>query len=304
MELYKYLEPSRTDILENLMIRFSRPNDFNDPFESLPSLGGIEDLALEDKFYNENLKEKFEALQNESLLKHLPSTVPIPDEMKDSYTKMTLGEAVYKVFGIKNIFKKVINEFPEQVEEQIAIKINQDFNRRFGILCLSETNDNLTMWSHYSQNHEGFVIGFNSESPFFDQRKNKMDLIRLLTKVNYLDERPELQLYNIKKTSQELGEYIIKYSLLTKSVHWELEKEWRIILDLKNADTVKEFDNKNIFLFKYPSSMLTSIYLGVKIDEVLKKKILQIVSNLNLNVPIFQAYRDSKKYKIIFRQIN
>jgi hypothetical protein len=301
MELFKYIAPSRIDILEDLMIRFTRPNDFNDPFESLPSLGGIKELALEDDFYNENLKEKFEALQKESLLKHLPTNVPVPDDMKDSYTKMTLGEAAYHVFGISNIFKKVISEFPDKVEEQIAAKLNQDLNKRFGILCLSENHNNLTMWSHYSQNHEGFVIGFNSESPFFDQRKSKTDLIRFITKVIYIDKRPELQLYNIKKNSQELGDYIIKYLFLTKSKHWESEQEWRMILDLKDVDTITEVENKKIFLFKYPSSMITSIYLGVKINDNLRSKIIQIATNLK--VPIFQAYRDSKEYKIIFRLI-
>jgi len=34
MELFKYLNPSRFDVIENLTLRFSRPNDFNDPFES------------------------------------------------------------------------------------------------------------------------------------------------------------------------------------------------------------------------------------------------------------------------------
>ncbi|EQM49643.1 hypothetical protein D051_4091 [Vibrio parahaemolyticus VPCR-2010] len=32
-----------------------------------------------------------------------------------------------------------------------------------GYLSLSKTNKNILMWSHYAQNHEGFVLGFDSE---------------------------------------------------------------------------------------------------------------------------------------------
>jgi hypothetical protein len=42
--LYKYLPPDRIDILENLQLRFSRPTDFNDTFDSdflVPTSQGI-----------------------------------------------------------------------------------------------------------------------------------------------------------------------------------------------------------------------------------------------------------------------
>ena len=38
MIVYKYMSPERTEVLENTSIRFTQPNLFNDPFESLPNL--------------------------------------------------------------------------------------------------------------------------------------------------------------------------------------------------------------------------------------------------------------------------
>jgi hypothetical protein len=300
MELFKYLNPSRIDVIENLTIRFSRPNDFNDPFESYPSLGGIKELAGEETYYNENLKDRFDSIQNESILKHLPPIVKIAEEFKDSVSKMTLGEAALKIAGIDNIFKKVITEYPDKVEDHIASIINRDFNNRFGILCLSEKQDNLIMWSHYAMNHEGFVIGFDSKSVYFDQRKNDSDLIRILTKVEYKEERPELKLYNSGKTGYDLAAYLIKFALLTKSTHWIAEQEWRMIIDIRTADVIKG----NVYLFKFPVSMITSLYFGVKMGNELKVRIIQACRDQKIDVPIFETYRDPKKYAIKFRPIN
>jgi hypothetical protein len=299
MNLFKYLNPARIDVMENLMLRFSRPNDFNDPFESYPSLGGIKDLAGEETFYNENIKERFDAIQNESLLKYLPENVKIPEEFKDSYSKMTLGEAAFKICGIDNIFKKVITEYPDKVENQIATVINRNFNNRFGILCLSEKHDNLIMWAHYGQNHEGFVVGFDSKSSYFDQRKNDLDIIRILTKVDYLKERPELVLYNTDKPGYDLAGYLIKYALLTKSIHWIEEQEWRMVVDIRTANVIKE----NVYLFNFPSSIITSLFLGVKMKPEFKKKIIQTCMEQKIDVPIYEAYRDPKMYEIKFKLI-
>ena len=52
---------------------------------------------------------------------------------------------------------------------QRAIKISPETNAEIrsvmadtAVFCLSETHDNLLMWSHYAQNHTGAVIKFLS----------------------------------------------------------------------------------------------------------------------------------------------
>jgi|SRR5580658_5344823 hypothetical protein len=44
------------------------------------------------------------------------------------------------------------------------------FERRHGVLCLSEAPANLLMWAHYADSHRGFVVEFDPASPFFCQR--------------------------------------------------------------------------------------------------------------------------------------
>jgi hypothetical protein len=54
-------------------------------------------------------------------------------------------------------------------------------------LSLTENNNNLLMWSHYAENHKGFVIEFNTNSKMFiDHDKS------LFKKVKYTTKRPSL----------------------------------------------------------------------------------------------------------------
>jgi len=48
MTLYKYLHPDRIDLLQNLLIRFTQPGAFNDPFEMQPYFDsyGEDNLSL------------------------------------------------------------------------------------------------------------------------------------------------------------------------------------------------------------------------------------------------------------------
>ncbi len=56
-------------------------------------------------------------------------------------------------------------------------------NDTIGILCFTEKNDNLLMWSHYANSHKGFVLEFYPEHQFFDRRKNDHQLAEHLRKV-------------------------------------------------------------------------------------------------------------------------
>src|SRR5689334_12905182 len=41
MIVYKYLPPSRTDVIEDNLIRFTQSASLNDPFETAPSIEGL-----------------------------------------------------------------------------------------------------------------------------------------------------------------------------------------------------------------------------------------------------------------------
>jgi hypothetical protein len=104
------------------------------------------------------------------------------------------------------------------------------------IFCVVEEPDNLLMWAHYAQSHEGAVIQFEC-LPELD------NLLCAAMKVNYVTDPPVI--------TRKLDDYIrhltgqpnkIDYKSLyydfhlSKSDHWKYEKEWRVFIpaDLEN----------------------------------------------------------------------
>jgi hypothetical protein len=305
MELYKYLPPSRVDVIEGLMIKFSRPDDFNDPFESLPYVAGLMSPETADSLYEENIESYFDQIKNESVLKYLPKEdlALIPKEAVPLLSSMTMGQA-QKMLDIKDLFKDLILKYPERIEGSIASVFKKKWNELFGILCLSEKYDNLIMWAHYAQNHEGFVLGFNSEDPFFFQKRSDYDALRTLKKVKYKENRPEITFFNNKMSDSELADYLIENILLTKSNHWASEEEWRIIFSLKDADKVVDHDYGKAYLFNYPAKIITSIYFGVRINANLRQDIIKLIKDLSNSIKIYQAFLDPRKYLLDFKPLN
>ena len=305
MELYKYLPPSRFDVIEQSMFKFSRPDDFNDPFESLPYVAGLMSSETVDSLYKENIETYLDQIKNESILKHLPKKdlAKIPKEAMKLISSMTMGQA-QKMIDIKYLFKDLILKYPEKIDGSIASVFKKKWNELFGIFCLSEKYDNLIMWAHYAQNHEGFVLGINYEDPFFFQKRSDYDALRTLKKVNYRENRPEITFFNTKMTDSELANYLIENILLTKSNHWASEDEWRIIFSLKDADKVIDHDDGKSYLFKFPPNILTSIYFGVRIKDKLRNDIIQITEELGNPIKMYQAILDPRKYLLDFKPLS
>lgn len=49
----------------------------------------------------------------------------------------------------------------DSYHNEIAEQVNE-LSKTAGIVCFSATNDNILMWSHYADQHNGVVIGFDS----------------------------------------------------------------------------------------------------------------------------------------------
>jgi hypothetical protein len=128
--------------------------------------------------------------------------------------------------NIKNKYKKEIdtNRFQEYL----------DFS---GVISLTETKDNLLMWSHYAKEHSGVVFEFDVDlnDPFgffnfFDFEKTDLPLF---SKVYYRKNRSYEDV-----SSNFSAESLARHYYLTKSDEWLYEKEYRFILPFHKATDV------------------------------------------------------------------
>jgi hypothetical protein len=202
---------------------------------------------------------KEEDLTDENILRKLyevgKETFPELSDM-ELYTKCT-----ERFFEIKeNGFFEV--EDPEREEN----------NNLFGILSLTCLNDNLLMWAHYANSHKGFCIGFNIE-------KLKSLEEGIVVEVIYDNKMPIMPLFN------DIKDYI--KLLITKSLDWKYEKEYRILKSY--------YSNKTI---NFSSDIVENIVLGLNMKESYKKEIISIIKRDFPGTRIFEARKNKSEFKL------
>jgi hypothetical protein len=248
MPLYKYLHPDRIDVLQNLRIRFTQPHYLNDPFESNPVVTGSE----------------------------------ATDEDWERIAEIECRRNGLNLADFKHMTKKDVRDrmFPEMWEIMKAA-----FHYTSGILSLTEDPLNVLMWSHYANNHQGFVVGFNSEHPFFP-RSDKPYIVNSLNKVEYAEKRPV----------STLEKFSLKNMFFTKSMPWSYEKEWRMFKNISTAD--QTFVDGEVALFSYPKEIIDFVLLGAATSAENEEEIVRITQAIDKNVPIYKSRLHSGTYQL------
>lgn len=161
-----------------------------------------------------------------------------------------------------------------QKKTQILNNIDQSKNQ-LSIKSFCEINDNLLLWAHYANSHTGYCVEYNSVDIYF---KNKV----ILLPIKYDYSFPEITLGYAPNEALFL-EYM--FPIITKSVDWKYEKEWRIVSICKNVDdrTVESPKPK-------------AIYLGCKVKKEYKKEMLELCEQRKIS--LYQMKQSKTDYKL------
>lgn len=218
-----------------------------------------------------------------------------PFELKPHFTGI-INDELMKNFKSQNIntnglFENIING--KEILNLVLNEFDRGINENFGILSLTTKNDNLLMWSHYANSHKGFVIEFDSNNDFFNTQIDIKFHYGKLHKVEYSEKRPTGKLADFED---------ITSVCLIKSIEWEYENEYRMFMPLKKAD----FSANDLFLFKFPSEMIKSVYLGCNMSMKNRNILINLLkSEQYLNhIKIFQSQISEDDYKLVFNEIN
>jgi len=236
MLLCKYLTKEADDLLKNCRIRFSNFSGCNDPF----------DFFI---FVSKPSEEEIDKLLNNP-------------KIQDSYFKAYLGAGIYtenqkeeciraikaNKDHIKEWLPRVLHAQQESARkklQQIKILSFSDFSKITG-------EDDVLLWSHYTNKHQGFRIVFD-----FDE-----NLYENLLEVKY----GEL----LQATASEIllhepsFEEKMKKALFLKSPVWSYEREIRILVLQPRTD----YDHASL-----NPQEIKFIDLGLDCDSVLKESI-------------------------------
>ncbi len=187
---------------------------------------------------------------------------------------------------LNNYLKDSTNTFQSDSDKQnityLVKKTLQTYVNQARVICFSEIPDNILMWAHYADKHEGYCLEFNCVDPkisgfvgLYSVKYPKSDLRPLI----------DFSLEEWKKFG------ISRKTLLVKSSHWKYEKEIRMINPSK----------EEYFQFEPPA--LEKIILGSKMPDRYKKGFKFLISILNKkkslsHINFLEASLDPKYFKV------
>jgi hypothetical protein len=171
---------------------------------------------------------------------------------------------------------KIFFNLPNRKEGFSAGLEVEIIDKLIGIISFSKTWKNILLWSHYSNNHKGFCLGFNANLLSFEKTK-KRDV-----------EYPCDNKYPIIEPREEN----LETKFFTKSRVWEYEEEYRIVKIFKESTECDALIRKESF----SKEAIVEVYLGLEMEENHKQEILNLCKKLQVNV--YQIIRVPGKFEI------
>lgn len=296
MNLFKYVEPKRVDVLLNGRVRFTQAADFNDPFEIVPHLAAFLPAEHQDE-YLDQLTPDAQVMFEEAIDGELGS-IPLPPELK------ALGrELILQRYGGADVTRLMKEMFPKIIEHgkpTFGRSIQERVGERIGVLSLAESPRNLLMWAHYGSCHRGFAIEFDASHSFFSQTAPPATIGRLM-KVVYSVKRPEIIAYDPSVPVEVYASRLITDLLLTKGQDWEYEQEWRMVLPLDDQQRhPHEIDGRS-HLFSVPREAIHGVVIGARASDATKEAVRAAIESIPelKHVIVRQARTSDTSYEVI-----
>jgi Protein of unknown function (DUF2971) len=253
MTLYKYLTADRADILELGLIRYSQPIYLNDPFEMTPQFGELlTDRDIAKAFIGKAGKQAMNGLVDK-----------FPPRYRRRVRILAWLLLILKGRQMWMHIRAVAGTFAIQFRQQFPQMIDRTVRRSVGVLSLSARRDNLLMWSHYADQHRGFVLALDEKHPVFNERRSDQDELNHLRKVVYSNDK-------MKRRLTEMSGVDL---LLRKSPEWSHEEEWRIVRPLDAASAMAVTADHSIYLYSMPPEAIQGIIFGAHITEEARQRI-------------------------------
>ncbi len=256
--LYKYRDSNNKyhwELLEKQELFLPNPRSFNDPFDA-------------------NIGMRYDLLSNEDKIK-----------MCDSYvrTQYPTADFFLRQHKIKELTRLMTD--PESHDLMMQQWVDRLVSK-MRVFCVCPERDNILLWSHYSYNHTGFAIGFDSMQ-LHSLWKENGGLI--LGHALYRKEYPELLPPSIKDAKSE--EKITAIIMNLKSEVWAYEKEVRLSM----------FDGPEKAHFS--PLLIKEVVLGCEMKEPDRNKMLKLIDAKYPHTSVYQAKKRRFAFALDFTKL-
>ena len=189
---YKYLplNDNSLKVLREGKIKFTKPSEFNDPFDCKPEHDPLE--------YSKFLS------QSKGLLRKVGDAMGLSPARR-----------------LENKYR-MLKKIEHSIKDD---RFSNGLTDNVGILSLSRDPLNLLMWSHYANSHTGFVVEFSIPqivSITSDETEHLIQDYLFPLEVEYSAEMPIINPFDDRELNA-------KKQFLIKGIDWAYEKEERVI---------------------------------------------------------------------------
>lgn len=269
--LYKYIPIGSIDTIKNIFKNDSGKYVSNSEFGLVNLLNHSSWLASP-------------RIQNDPFDSYIKLHDPTPREMYDRLSTFgTESSIMIRDNCIENSikFKQGGWDYITDLRNTINHMINST-----PLYCLSSTNDNILMWSHYAKNHCGLCIEYKP----FTIEAFKVKYIDEFTNGNILDwiNDGSNKEYNSITTNNLINAYSSKLKC------WEYENEYRYIHTENNS--VKFITNGIGYEFEYNPIQVESIIFGFSMSKHMR---YYIMNNLGYTPKFKHVIKSNSGIKIV-----
>ncbi len=286
---FKYMPISTANaVLRTQKLRWSSPRTLNDPFDVQFDLHVDFDL---DGLTEKCLEENWRVLESEHYepVGILGQLIQLHRENLGTMPAMSREEfnAEYS-----DVFREsaliLISRLPEFHAKQKEILADTK------LLCFTETNTNILMWSHYADLHRGVVLEFKCV-PEIDSAWGAAQPVR------YSREMPKFMSdEEFAKSMSGQGEPSVEETmdrvLFTKASDWSYEKEWRIVGGRSESSTLYED-------IPFATSEFAAVYFGCQTSDTDRVQISALIAEKYPLARIFSSKKNEQKFSLDFREV-
>jgi hypothetical protein len=253
--VYKYRSWSDENgkrILTEFELYLASPKDFNDPFDCRIPLNYkcLSDSEIEDYANYIAIKHSTDTIDHNKILHCLKNDIDAFQEMHE------------------------LTEF-------------EAYNNHYGVLSMSTEWNNILMWSHYGDKHQGICVGFKEKGLFETGNFGTSGAVKYPINREY----PIIHPLKGKEIERHLE------VVLSKSVDWLYENEYRLTKIFLPPNVPSKEERR----VKFDPNLISEVTLGLNIDSTSREQIINICNQNNISV--YEAYKVEAKFQIDRKKI-
>ena len=284
---FKYYDAETAKLtLRSVSRLWSSPSRFNDPFDNQFDLR-FEEATKE--LAAKNLDRFHQILRSPTPFKadQFGADTPKMEQLRQTFvqypdfafTEEDMAELLDgEMEGMKRASKSA-----EETAGEIR-RILSDIS----IFCMSETHDNLLMWSHYAGNHSGAVVNFLS-------LREVHSPLMMAQPVRYSKDMPRLKFVSLMDLEGAKRD-VLETITLSKSDAWAYEKEWRVVTTIRDKSA-------NYEIIPYAREEVGAVYLGCNMSKSDRKEIVDITRRRFPQAKIYQAEKHPHEFALMFAEV-